>query len=147
MSIPEDPSMAASSAFEKVTVPAGLSTPVATPEALEGTPGVAEGAEGAEVGTGDALPPFEFDSGAFAGVERSFGIWNVLSDEEPGPAFVPGVTFFSAGDANDAVAPSLSFSFAAASLASYGSTNPTPFFTEWSQPMKLEVNAGGSRPD
>ena len=106
--------MAASSAFEKETVPAGLST-VATPEALEGTPGVAEGAEGAEVGTGDAFtsiadPPFAFDSGAFdPGVERSFGISNVLSDEEPGPAFVPGVTFFSAGDANDAVAPSLSF--------------------------------------
>ena len=143
--------MAASSAFEKVTVPAGLST-VATPEALEGTPGVAEGAEGpegAEVGTGDALPPIgeppfaSFDSGAFdPGVERSFGIWKVLSDEDPGPAFVPGVTFFSAGDANDAVAPSFSFSFAAASLASYGSTNPPPFFTEWSQPMKLEVNAG-----
>ena len=90
MSIPEDPSIAASSAFEKVTVPAGLSTPVATPEALEGTPGVAEGAEGADVGTGDALPPigeppFAFDSGAFdPGVERSFGISNVLSDGELG---------------------------------------------------------------
>ena len=145
MSIPEDPSIAASSAFEKVTVPAGLST-VATPEALEGTPGVAEGAEGADVGTGDALPPigeppFAFDSGAFdPGVERSFGISNVLSDEEPGSAFAPGVTFFSAGDANDGSFGS--FSFAAASLASYGSTNPPPFFTEWSQPMKLEVNAG-----
>ena len=135
--------MAASSAFEKVTVPAGLST-VATPEALEGTPGVAEGAE---VGTGDALPPIgeppfaSFDSGAFdPGVERSFGIWKVLSDEDPGSAFVLGVTFFSAGDANDGSFGS--FSFAAASLASYGSTNPPPFFTEWSQPMKLEVNAG-----
>jgi len=146
MSIPEDPSMAASSAFEKETVPAGLST-VATPEALEGTPGVAEGAEGAEVGTGDAFtsiadPPFAFDSGAFdPGVERSFGISNVLSDEEPGIiAFAPGVTFFNAGDANDGSFGS--FFFAAASLASYGSTNPPPFFTEWSQPMKLEVNAG-----
>jgi hypothetical protein len=154
MSIPEDPSIAASSALENVAVPAGLSTPVATPEALEGTPGVAEGAEGAEVGTGDALPPiadppFAFDSGAFAGVERSFGISNVvLSDEEnPGPPSCPASPSSARGDANDAVAPSLSFSFAAASLASYGSTNPTPFFTEWSQPMKLEVNAGGSRPD
>ena len=92
-------------------------------------------------------PPFAFDSGAFAGVERSFGISNVLSDEEPGSAFVPRRHLLQRGRRERRGGSFVSFSFAAASLASYGSTNPTPFFTEWSQPMKLEVNAGGSRPD
>mmetsp|Transcript_11949 Transcript_11949/g.46345 ORF Transcript_11949/g.46345 Transcript_11949/m.46345 type:complete len:314 (-) Transcript_11949:1696-2637(-) len=144
MSIPDVESMAANSALENVAEPAGLSTG-ATPDASEGTPGVADG-----VAEGVAEPSPAAGLG-LAGVARSFGISNV-PDASPPPASSTlealFAIFLSAGVANAGL--SFAPARAAASFASYGSTNPAPTpprDDEESHPMKWHVNAGGSTPD